>query len=175
MERHLSGKLSNSGWSRLNISLHWLIVVLIIAQWVEGDYMRGLWDATLDNKAISSTTSVLGYTHIVFGSIILAAALVRLLDRIVNGRPAHSTQDPNWATWLAKITHVLLYALIIVMPILGLAAWFTGDDDIAGYHTFLWNPLLAVAGLHICGALVQHFVFKSKALAQMVPMLKSPF
>ncbi len=165
---------SNAGWSRLNISLHWLIVILILAQWIEGDYMRGLWDATLDDKAISSTTSILGYTHIVAGSFILAAALVRLLDRLVNGRPAYSTQDPNWATWLAKTTHVLLYLIIIAMPILGLAAWFTGNDDIAGYHTLLWNPLLVVAGLHICGALAQHFVFKSNALARMVPRLKAP-
>ena len=170
----MSTTAPRTGWSRLNISLHWLIVVLIIGQCIEGDYMRGLWDATLDNKAISSTTSVLGYTHIVFGSVILAAALVRLLDRFVNGRPTHATEDPNWATWLAKITHVLLYTLIIVMPILGLVAWFTGNDNIAGYHTLLWNPLLIVAGLHICGALAQHFVFKSDALARMVPKLKAP-
>ena len=170
----MSTTAARTGWSRLNISLHWAIVALIIAQWIEGDYMRGLWDGILDNKTISSTTNVLGYTHIVFGTLVLAAALVRLLDRFVNGRPAYSAKDPNWATLLAKITHVLLYAIIVVMPILGLAAWFTGNDDIAGYHTLLWNPLLIVAGLHICGALAQHFIFKSEALARMVPKLKAP-
>ena len=165
---------TRAGWSRLNIALHWLIVVLIVAQWIEGDDMRGLWDGTLDNKPTDAATSFLGYTHIVFGSLILAAAMVRLLDRLVNGRPEYSTRDPNWATGLAKVTHVLLYAIVIVMPIFGLAAWFTGNDDIAGYHTFFWNPLLIVAGLHVVGALTQHFAFKSNALARMVPMLKAP-
>ena len=172
-----SSQSSSVGWTRLNVVLHWLIVALIIGQWIEGEYMTALWDGTLDGKPISTTANILGTTHIVFGSVILAAALVRLLDRFVNGRPPYtnrSDREPNWATWLAKITHVLLYTIIIVMPILGLAAWFTGNDDIAGYHTLLWNPLLAVAGLHVCGALAQHFYFRTKALARMVPMLKSP-
>ncbi len=170
----MSTTAPKTGWSRLNITLHWVIVILIFAQWLEGDYMRGLWDGTLDNKPISTTTSFFGYSHIIFGTCILAAALVRLLDRFVNGRPEHSSKDPSWATWLAKITHGLLYAILITMPILGLAAWFTSNDDIAGYHTFLWNPLLVVAGLHVVGALAQHFVFKSNALARMVPKLKAP-
>ena len=171
-----SSQSSSSDWSRLSVFLHWLIVALIIGQWLEGEYMISLWDGTLEGKPISTTTNILGTTHIVFGSVILAAAVVRLLDRFVNGRPPYkdrSDREPNWATSLAKITHVLLYAIIIVMPVLGLAAWFTGSDTIAGYHTLLWNPLLAVAGLHICGALAQHFYFRTKALARMVPMLKS--
>jgi len=171
----MKAKSPPAGWSRLNVALHWLIVVLIIVQYLESEFMVSLWDGTLEGKTVSSTTTILGWTHIVLGSTILAAAVLRLLDRfLIHGRPPHSEGDPTWALWLAKVTHALIYTVLIVMPILGLTAWFTGNDTLAGYHTFLWTPLLVLIGVHIAGALAQHFVFRSDALRRMVPMMKSP-
>ncbi|MBO0663465.1 cytochrome b/b6 domain-containing protein [Jiella sp. MQZ9-1] len=158
-----------TGWSRLNVFLHWTIVLLIIGQWIEGGFMSDVWDATLDGKITDQLTTTLGYSHIVIGSVILAATLIRLGDRFVVGRPPHNDEEPQWSTMLAKVTHFLLYALLIVMPVLGLLAWFTGNDTIAGYHAFLWTPLLVLAGLHILGALAQHFWFRSPALKRMIP------
>lgn len=171
----MKAKSSPAGWSRLNVSLHWLIVVLIIVQYLESEFMVSLWDGTLEGKAVSSTTTILGWTHIVLGSTVLAAAVLRLIDRfLIHGRPPHADGDPTWAVWLAKVTHALIYTVLILMPILGLAAWFTGNDTLAGYHTFLWTPLLVLIGVHISGALAQHFVFRSDALRRMVPTMKSP-
>ena len=160
---------SRPHWTRLNVFLHWTIAVLIIGQWIEGEFMVDFWDGTLEGKALDQTTVLLGYSHIVLGTLVLVAAAVRLLDRFANGRPPHPEGEPSWASMLAKVTHGLLYAVLLVMPILGLAAWFTGNDDLAGYHTFLWNPLLALIGLHILGALAQHFWLKTGALKRMLP------
>ncbi|HDZ74890.1 MAG TPA: hypothetical protein ENH55_19370 [Aurantimonas coralicida] len=171
----MKAKSSPAGWSLLNIAMHWLIVVLIIVQYLESEFMVSLWDGTLEGKAVSFRTTILGWTHIVLGSAILVAAAIRLLDRFfIHGRPAHSDAEPNWALWLAKVTHAMLYIVLILMPILGLAAWFTGNDTLAGYHTFLWTPLLVLIGLHIVGALAQHFLFRSDALRRMVPIMKAP-
>ncbi|RFC62006.1 cytochrome b [Fulvimarina endophytica] len=163
---------SRTHWTRLNVFLHWTIVVLIIGQWIEGEFMVDFWDGTLEGHALDQLTVVLGYTHIVLGTLVLVAAAVRLLDRFVNGRPPHAEGEPTWALTLSKVTHVLLYAVLLVMPALGLAAWFTGNDDLAGYHTLLWNPLLALIGLHILGALAQHFWFKTGALKRMLPGIR---
>ncbi|MCK5933829.1 MAG: cytochrome b [Fulvimarina manganoxydans] len=165
----MSINASRAHWTGLNVFLHWTIVVLVIGQWIEGEFMSTFWDGTLDGKTLDQTTVFLGYTHIVFGTLILVAAAVRLLDRIVNGRPPHPEGEPTWAAMLAKVTHVLLYAVLLVMPILGLAAWFTGNDELASYHATLWNPLLALIGLHVVGALAQHFWFKTGALKRMLP------
>lgn len=168
----MSATAHPAAWSRLNVFLHWTIVVLIICQWIEGEFMSHFWDATIDGKAADQTTVILGYSHIVIGTFILVAAALRLIDRFTHGRPPHDADEPQWASMLARVTHFLLYAILLVMPVLGLAAWFTGNDTIAGYHTFLWNPLLAIIALHIVGALTQHFWFRSPALKRMIPGLR---
>ncbi|MBO0904282.1 cytochrome b [Jiella sonneratiae] len=161
-----------SHWSSLNVFLHWTIVVLLVCQWIEGEFMSDFWDATLEGRGVDQTTTVLGYGHIVIGTLVLVAAALRLVDRFVSGRPPHDAADPTWALGLAKVTHFLLYAVLLAMPLLGLAAWFTGNDALAGYHAFLWNPLLALVGLHVLGALAQHFWFRSPALKRMIPGLR---
>ncbi|NDW04772.1 cytochrome b [Jiella pacifica] len=168
----MSASARPAAWSRLNVFLHWSIVVLIVCQWIQGEFMAEFWDATLEGEAVNQTTTVLGYSHIVIGTLILVAAAMRLIDRFTHGRPPLDADEAQWAVMLAKVTHFLLYALLFLMPVLGLVAWFTGNDDIAGYHAFLWNPLLAVIGLHVVGALAQHFWFRSPALKRMIPGIR---
>ena len=158
------------GWSRLYVVLHWLVVLLVIAQFLDHEAMVALWDATLEGRGVPAATSTGGWIHIIAGTAILAATAIRLLDRSVNGRPPYPQGEPTWAGWLARITHFLLYGVLLLMPALGLAAWLTGDDAIAGYHTVLWTPLLVLVGLHVLGALVQHFVFRSEVLKRMLSL-----
>lgn len=153
-----------NSWTPLSVVLHWTIVVLLVLQFLEGEYMIGLWNATIEGGPLATLTQVLGWVHIVTGSAILAAALARLVDRLVNGRPPYPTGEPTWAKFLAKVTHVAIYTILVAMPALGLAAWVSGVDGIAQLHTLLWTPLLVLIGVHVAGALVQHFHFKSDVL-----------
>jgi cytochrome b561 len=146
------------------VVLHWTIVVLLILQYLEGEYMVGLWNAAIDGAPLTTATEVLGWMHIITGSTILAAALARLADRVVNGRPPYRTDEPAWAMLLAKVTHGAIYAILVAMPSLGLAAWISGVDRLAQLHTLLWTPLLVLIAVHVAGALVQHFHFKSDVL-----------
>lgn len=157
-----------SSWTRLSRVLHWVIVALILLQWLESEYMEGLWDATTEGAALNSTIQTFGWVHIVAGTSILVAAVIRLADRIKNGRPPYPVDEPSWATLLAKITHLGIYACLLAMPSLGLAAWLTGSDEFAGFHTLLWTPMLVLIGVHIGGALSQHFIFHSDVLRRMV-------
>lgn len=168
----MSATARPAAWSRLNVFLHWTIVVLIVCQWIQGEFMADFWDATLEGEAPGRLATLLGYSHIVIGTLVLIAAAIRLGDRFTHGRPPLDADEPQWAAMLARVTHVLLYALLFAMPILGLTAWFTGNDAIAGYHAFLWNPLLAVIALHVLGALTQHFWFRSPALKRMIPGIR---
>lgn len=156
------------GWSRLNIWMHWLIVLLIIVQFLDHEYMVGLWRASRRGTEAGSDVTLFGWVHIVAGILILVFAAIRLVDRFTHGRPPYPAGEPAWTLWLAKITHFLIYAILVVMPILGLVAWFGGIGPAAEVHTFLWTPLLILVGIHVLGALAQHFYFRSDVLRRIV-------
>lgn len=154
-------------WTGLSIWLHWLIVLLLLAQFAEGEWMTELFDK---GAAIASdTTAIFGYTHIAVGSAIFLAAGVRLWDRLAHGRPAYPDGEPGWAHTLARINHALLYAFLLGMPVVGLAAFLTGNHLLAEVHVWTWTALLVVAGLHVVGALANHFWFRTSALVRMLP------
>lgn len=68
---------------------------------------------------------------------------------------------------LAKLTHVGLYALMILMPLSGAVAWFGGVETAAQGHNVLRIVLLALVALHVVGALYHQFVLRDGTLARM--------
>lgn len=156
-------------WTRLNIALHWLIVVLVTVQYFIGDWMYDFFEGGLEGKAMDSTTVALGYLHMAVGLLILLAALLRIWDRFTHGRPAPQANEPNWAVVLARVSHFALYALLVVMPIAGLTAWLLGNEWIGGQHALASKVLLGIIALHVLGALANHFWFKTDALRNMMP------
>ncbi|PZX15276.1 cytochrome b561 [Palleronia aestuarii] len=156
-------------WTHLNITLHWLIVVLLIAQFFDSEWMGPLFDASNEGKSATGATLILGYTHMILGGLIFLAIALRLWDRQTHGRPAHRSGEPGWASSLARLTHAALYALLFAMPIAGAAAWFTGSETVATLHKWGWTALMIVAALHVVGALAEHFWFRTDVLRRMMP------
>lgn len=72
--------------------------------------------------------------------------------------------------WLAYATHFGLYALLILMPVSGAVAWFAGLGTPALAHSLMEKLLIVLIGLHILGALAQHFVFRTDVLKRMLGM-----
>ena len=158
-----------SRWTALNIVLHWLIVVLIILQWLTADFMGKLLRAQSSGNDVGGTSEFLAYGHAAIGILVLLSILTRLFDRFYQGRPPHPTETPNWANLVAKITHFLLYATLIVMPLSGMAAFFGGIKPAKEVHELLWTPLLVLVAVHVVGALVNHFHYKNDVLVRMMP------
>ena len=155
-------------WTSLSIAMHWLIVALLVAQFIEGEWMVDLFDSGPESLP-DSTTVVLGYTHMIVGSLILLAALVRLWDRFAHGRPTRPSGEPGWARALSRVVHAALYTLLVAMPIVGAVAWFTGNDTLGEVHTWAWTALMVLAGTHVLGALVNQFWFKTGVLRRILP------
>ena len=156
------------GWSRLNITLHWLVAILIVVQLLNHEHMVVWWDSFHGEGSVTSTDVTFGWVHILSGISIFLFTALRIWDRATRGRPPYPAAHPAWITGLSKITHFLIFAILIVMPVAGLAAWITNDERPAGFHTFLWTPLLVLIGLHIAGALVEHFFLKTDVVRRMV-------
>ncbi len=163
--------------------LHWLIVALLIAQFMLA------W--TMPEIRRNTPVTTLISLHFTFGILILAAAIVRLLWRVTHTEPAPEDGLPPWQMRSARAVHWLLYALLFVVPILGWinASWrgmpvvmfgaelpkliatrapgwsWTGD-----VHGLLANYLmLALVGLHVAAGLYHYFVRGDRVLQRMLP------
>jgi cytochrome b561 len=170
-------------WGAISKTLHWLIVLLIINQWVIA--------ARADSLPLGAAKLQALAWHKSFGMTILALAIVRLVWRWMNPVPTLDDVTRSWEKRLANLSHVLLYALIFAMPVTGWlmssarnfpVSWFglfqlpdlVGPDKslyqrMNGLHETLFAVLVCVALLHIAGALKHHFIDKNDVLKRMLP------
>ncbi len=170
-----------AGTARL---LHWLIVALLIVQFVLA------W--TMPHIGRNTQVTTLITLHFSFGVLILAVALVRLLWRLGHVEPAPEDGLAPWQVQSARVVHWLLYVLLFAVPILGWlnASWrgfpvtlfglfdmpkllatrasgwgWTGD-----VHGLLANYLLlALVGTHMAAVLYHQFVRRDGVLRRMLP------
>ena len=94
------------------IVLHWLIASAIIALFIGGKIM-------VDLPRGSSLQFTVYQLHKSLGITILLLSLLRVWWRWVNPLPALPDQTPAWQKILAKISHRLFYALMILLPLSG--------------------------------------------------------
>jgi cytochrome b561 len=163
--------------------LHWLIVVLLIVQFIVA------W--TMPHIGRNTPVTTLISLHFTFGIVVLAVAIMRLGWRATHAEPAPLDGIPPWQVLSARILHWLLYILLVVVPILGWinASWrdmpvvmfgielpklvgtrapgwrWTGD-----VHAFLSNYLiLTLVGLHVLAGLYHYFIRGDGVLQRMLP------
>ena len=177
---------TKASWGSLSKALHWIIVLLIVNQWLIAERAEHL--------TFSAKIAALGW-HKSFGMTILLLAVVRLIWRLVNPTPDLTQETKPWERALARLSHVLLYGLIFAIPISGWlmssaknipVSWFklfqwpdlvAPDKAFAqsmnDLHGNLFTALLVVAALHIAGALKHHFIDRNDVLKRMLPFTRT--
>ena len=156
---------SRSGYSLLQIGLHWLITVLVVAVWFLGEGMEDALDARLESGA----TGIAGNTlHVWLGGLVFALILIRLVVRFTRGAPGPVSAEPAWAAAAATWGHRLLYLLMVAVPALGATTWYLGIEDLGDLHGLVANALLIVAGLHGLVALWHQFIARDGTLMRML-------
>ncbi|WP_449393515.1 cytochrome b [Devosia riboflavina] len=163
----MSSTPAPDGYSRAQVILHWLIAALILFQLLVHDGMEEAWRAM--RRASEEGGNPL--PHIIVGSaiLILILAAVRLVIRLRHGAPPHPAGQPAALALLANVVHWGIYALLFMIPISGLVAWFGGVEGAASVHGGpLRLLLIGLVLLHIAGALVQQFVLRSGVLMRML-------
>jgi cytochrome b561 len=170
-------------WGAVSKALHWLIVILIIMQWV---IMQRAEALPMGSDKIFAIVM-----HKSFGMTVFALAIIRLVWRWANPVPTLDGMAKNWERMLAGLSHLLLYALIFAMPLTGWlmssarnfpVSWFglfTFPDLVApdkalyermvSLHHALFTALLVVATLHVVGALKHQLIDKNEVLRRMLP------
>jgi cytochrome b561 len=120
-------RTERDGFSGLQRVLHWLMAIMVLAQLFIGVSMV----TTLKPRFLTLIT-----IHKPLGIAILALAVLRLGVRWRLGAPPLPDDLPRAQALAAKLSHVVLYALLIVMPLVG---W--GMLSAGGYPVVLYGSL----------------------------------
>src|SRR5579859_1021188 len=165
-------------------TLHWLILLLVIGQFVVGTTAADL-PVGIERLKLLTLHKSLGVTT-------FALVLARLAWRAYSPAPPLPTGMPAWQKRAANASHVLLYGLLLVLPILGWISssasnltvrWFflvnlpnvTGPDPALAtltkhlHETGAWC-LLALVCLHAGAAFWHELVLKDGVLRRMLPL-----
>ncbi|WP_291298760.1 cytochrome b [Elioraea sp.] len=160
-------------------ALHWGSALLIAAAWTLG--------VTMEELPRGSARAAGLDLHATLGLLLVGAVLARLLWRAANPKPG---QDSGWAGLAARGMHLALYAVMLAVPLAGLAdrwargrgvsvflgavtldAPFTipGGKAWGEVHEITANLLLVLIALHVAAALFHHLVLRDGLLRRMLP------
>ena len=171
-------------YTNFAIFLHWLIFVLLIAQFTIG------W--TMPHIGRNTPVTTLISLHFSLGVLILGVIVVRLIWRIIHALPALEAGIPPWQVHSAHVIHGLLYLLLAVVPLLGwINASYRGMPvtffelvqmpQLIGAHAAGWGwtgdihvlvaeyGILALVGLHVAAGLYHYFIRRDRVLQRMLP------
>ena len=154
-----------AGFSRLQITLHWVIAVLILGQFLFRERMSDVWDAVENGRDFAISQAL---PHVIGGILVLGLVIWRLVVRARRGAPDLPPEGHAILDLIAKATHWLLYALLVLVPVSGLSAWFGGIEAAADAHGVLFFSLAALAILHIFGAFYHQWIKKDGLIARMI-------
>lgn len=162
---------------------HWLTALLLLLQYVLAWTMP---DVHRDTKPIGLIA-----WHLGVGMVIILLVLVRLLWRSAHAAPPEPATLPPALRALARYTHGLLYVLLIAIPLMGWAnassrgwpvtlfgfipmpplspAGSSVGHALGDWHRNVAWVLIALAGVHIAGALFHQFVLRDGTLDRMLP------
>ena len=122
------------------IVLHWLMAFLIVWQiWV------GIWMSDAINDPDMQATAYKAFQfHKSLGLTLLVLAVVRLLWRMGHRFPPLPPHMPGWQKLAARVSHVALYAFMVLIPLTGWLYVSTGwnaDTDTAFSIPTVWFGL----------------------------------
>ena len=158
---------TTSGYSGLQIALHWTTAMLVLFQLIFGDSMTNYVDAAAQGRQLPPFAHMMGSAHYWVGLAILFLVIVRLMVRLVQGPHRFDGARPGLMVCAASALHVLFYVLLVGVPVSGLLAFYVWDwmGDI---HAWAKPVLIVLICVHAGAALFHHFVLKDGVLGRML-------
>ena len=107
--------------------LHWMMAPMIVAMLFIGVGMAA---------SVSARYDLLVSIHRPLGIAIFVLCLLRIVNRFINPPPELSDTVPSLQRLAAKASHIVLYVLMLIMPLVG---W--GMLSAARYPIVLYGPV----------------------------------
>ena len=155
-----------SGFSKLQIFLHWAVALMILAQFLFSDPMNAAARAV--GQGAEPVVGTMVWQHILFGLLILAFTLWRIAVRHTRGMPAPVGPKNPIQDLVANLTQAALYIAMILLPVTGLLAWYGGVEAAETGHQLAKMALLAFLALHVAGAFYSQLVLKNGLIWRMI-------
>ncbi|HWB44961.1 MAG TPA: cytochrome b [Hyphomicrobiaceae bacterium] len=176
---------STAGYGAIPQLMHWITVALVILAWCLGQFGDSFPKGTARAASL--------FVHISAGLAVIGILALRLVWRLADGPPPveHTTLGA-WLDRLGRITHYVLYALLIAAPISGILLQFARGDPLPLFgftgvaspwpadrafarsvkeiHEVAANALVILAALHAAAALAHHWVLRDRTLVRMLPV-----
>jgi cytochrome b561 len=172
-----------SSWGTLARAFHGILGITILGMIAFGWWMNH-FPARPDRFFYRSIHADIGYA-------LLLLMVLRLVWRGLNPTPALPSSSPRWSRIAARISHGALYAVTILVAVLGWAHsgahtpdysdWFglfripqiTSPDKAAAQawedrHITFAYVLLALIVIHLLAALWHHFIRRDRVAARMI-------
>ena len=165
------------------MSLHWIVALLILAQFVIGN--------VAEEMRLSPAKLDAFVWHKSIGVTVLVLVILRLAWRLFNPPPSPPPGNPAWETKLAAVGHWILYVLMFAVPVSG---WWISDASRVPFEAFFTLPmpdfievnrsmqetasevhealtkaLLLVVIVHVAAALRHHFGLRDDVMRRMLP------
>lgn len=150
-----------SAYSRTQILLHWIVAFLFVLQFVLHEPMAEAWDVIEDGGTVAFDPLVAA--HVAGGLLILTFAAWRIALRRTRGVPELPAGDGPMVRLAAHAGHMALYALMILMPLSGMAAWFGGAETAADVHEAMKPLVILLVAVHVAAA-IWHQVWRRDGL-----------
>jgi cytochrome b561 len=179
----MNRKDSTSRYGSLLITLHWLMLLLIVAVYASIE-LRELYPR---GSAIREGLKTLHYT---LGLAIFLLVWLRLYARLTSPSPAIVPHPPRWQLVIAHAMELAIYIMMIAMPLLGWLSLNAGGDPVslfglplpqliganeqlAGqleeWHESIGTAGYALIGVHTLAALSHHYIQRDNTLRRMLP------
>ena len=156
-----------AAYSRAQIYLHWVIVVLIGLQFLLNETIGKAFDAKMAGAEFAFNPLIA--QHVFTGIALAVLVVARVGRRKRHGVPAAPAgTDPRLAR-LATLAHIALNLMVLVTVATGGMAWFGGITAMAGLHELAKALLMALIAAHVGAALYHHYVLKDNLIARMNP------
>jgi cytochrome b561 len=148
--------------------VHWGMALLIFFNLLFTDGIEQWNRVSKRGGELAASDAFSANIHAYVGIAILAFAVLRLILRAAQGVPPEHRDEPAIARLTAKATHGLLYLMFFIMPLSGIGRYYFGFDTVGELHAEVFKVILwALIAVHVAGALVQRFYFKTDSLKRM--------
>lgn len=175
--------MENQRYSLTTQALHWTVALAVVAA-----YGLGLYREEVPKGDYRVMITGL---HMSLGVLVFGLSIVRIgIRSFVPSLPA--TPGTRWMHLAAKAGHLMLYALLIAVPLVGmLMVWAKGrpvmffgtslvppidlsrslSEPMEEIHEVTAHLMMVMAALHAVAAIIHHYILRDGTLTRMVPML----
>jgi cytochrome b561 len=177
-----------SRYDRIAMTLHWVVAFGVIAQ-----IALGLWMIDIPKQPVGVRAYWFNL-HKSIGMTLAVLIVLRLSWRLTHRPPPLPSTMPRWQVKAAGVSHVLLYACLITMPLAGylgsvfsgypikyfgivVPAWGVKDDALKEFfstvHLVAALTLISLITLHVLAALKHLLYDRDGVFHRMLPHRRS--